>query len=93
MAGDMDPRLVSLLRASLGLVDVLRDIGVEGEIGVSLDRAGARALLTLLDARGQSSVGIAGLTFAWPKEEPLQAFAENDNGGLQYDDGETPALR
>lgn len=92
MAGDMDPRLVDLLRASLGLVDALRDIGVEGEIGVNLDRAGALRLLELVDARGKTGVGIAGLTFTWPKDEPLQAFAENDNGGLRFD-GETPALR
>ena len=51
MSGELDPRLIGLLRASLGFVDALRDIGVEGEIAVRIDRDGARRLVQLVDVR------------------------------------------
>ena len=92
MAGELDPRLIGLLKASLGLVDALRDIGVQGEIAVRLDRDDARQLLNVVDIRGTSASRLAGLTFEWPKADPVEAFAENDNDGSLAED-ETPALK
>lgn len=95
MAGELDPRLIGLLRASLGFVDALRDIGVQGEISVRLDRDGARSLVNVIDTenRGRHGISIAGLRFEWPKTDPVEAFAENDNiGGLPLED-DTPALK
>jgi hypothetical protein len=92
MAGELDPRLIGLLRASLGFVDALRDIGVAGEIAVRLDREGARHLLQVVGTRGRAGTRLAGLAFEWPKEEPVEAFAENDNIGLVLAEDETPAL-
>lgn len=91
--GDMDPRLIGLLKASLGLVDALRDIGVVGDITVMLDRDGASGLQALVDDRGRSSISLAGLRFEWPKTDPVQAFAENDNGGTLGFEEESPALK
>lgn len=95
MADELDPRLIALLRASLGFVDALRDIGVEGEIGVRLDRDGARRLVQVVDVRdrGRHGVNIAGLRFEWPKTDAVEAFAENDNTTLGLLDEETPALK
>jgi hypothetical protein len=93
MPGERDIRLIGLLRATLGFVDGLRDIGVEGEIAVRLDRAGARRLLDVVDARGGYSVRLAGLTFEWPRHEPLEALAANDNAGVPALEDETPASR
>lgn len=93
MDGELDPRLIGLLRASLGFVDALRDIGVQGEIAVRLERDDARQLLSVVDVRGKSSVRVAGITFEWPKADPVEAFAENDNDGLSELDDETPALK
>ena len=93
MAGELDPRLIGLLKASLGLVDALRDIGVQGEIAVRLDRDDARQLLNVVDIRGTSTSRLAGLTFEWPKADPVEAFAENDNDGLSLAEDETPALK
>jgi len=95
MADELDPRLIALLRASLGFVDALRDIGVEGEIAVRLDRDGARRLVQVVDARdrGRHGVNIAGLRFEWPKTDAVEAFAENDNITLGLLDEETPALK
>lgn len=90
MAGELDPRLIGLLKASLGFVDALRDIGVAGEVTVRLDRDGARRLREIVDSRGRPGVRMAGLAFEWPHAEPAQAFAENDNSGLAHE-GETPA--
>jgi hypothetical protein len=92
MAGELDPRLIGLLRASLGLVDALRDIGVEGEIAVRLDWEGAARLREVVAAPG-TGLRLAGLAFEWPKTEPVEAFAENDNSGLPRLDDETPALK
>jgi hypothetical protein len=93
MPGERDIRLIGLLRATLGFVDGLRDIGVEGEIAVRLDRAGARRLLDVVDARRGYPVRLAGLTFEWPKHEPLEALAANDNHGGPPLEDETPASR
>ena len=95
MSGQLDPRLIGLLRASLGFIDALRDIGVEGEIAVRLDRDGARQLVNLVDVRdrGRNGVNIAGLRFEWPKTDPVEAFAENDNNTVLMLDDETPALK
>jgi hypothetical protein len=93
MPGERDIRLIGLLRATLGFVDELRDIGVAGDIAVRLDRAGARRLLDVVDARGGCPVQIAGLTFEWPNSEPLEAQAANDNDGVPTLEGETPASR
>lgn len=95
MSGELDPRLIGLLRASLGFVDALRDIGVEGEIAVRIDRDGARRLVQLVDVRdrGRHGVNIAGLQFEWPKTDPVEAFAENDNSSLGPLEDETPALK
>ncbi|WP_146256138.1 hypothetical protein [Aestuariivirga litoralis] len=95
MAGELDPRLIGLLRASLGFIDALRDIGVEGEIAVRLDRDGARRLVNVVDVkdRGRHGVNIAGLRFEWPKTDPVEAFAENDNDGALPLEDETPALK
>lgn len=93
MPVERDFRLIGLLRATLGFVDGLRDIGVEGEIAVRLDRAGARRLLDVVDARGGNSVRLAGLTFEWPKGEPLEALAANDNDGAPTLEDEAPASR
>lgn len=95
MAGELDPRLIGLLKASLGFVDALRDIGVEGEIAVRLDRDGARQLVNLVDVRdrGRNGVRIAGLRFEWPKTDPVEAFAENDNSTALVLEDETPALK
>ena len=95
MSGELDPRLIGLLRASLGFIDALRDIGVEGEIAVRLDRDGARQLVNLVDVRdhGRNGVNIAGLRFEWPKTDPVEAFAENDNNTVLMLDDETPALK
>ena len=91
MAGELDPRLTTLLRASLGLVDALRDIGAQGEIAVRLTRDDARQLLNVVDIRGAGGARLAGLTFEWPKVDPVEAFAENDNDGLALVDDESPA--
>lgn len=95
MSGELDPRLIGLLRASLGFIDALRDIGVEGEVAVRLDRDGARQLVNLVDVRdrGRNGVNIAGLRFEWPKTDPVEAFAENDNNTVLMLDDETPALK
>ncbi len=93
MPGERDIRLIGLLRATLGFVDGLRDIGVEGEIAVRLDRAGARRLLDVVDARGGYSVRLAGLTFEWPRHDPLEALIANDNDGVPTLEDETPASR
>ena len=90
MAGELDPRLIGLLKAALGFVDALRDIGVEGEIAVRLGRDGAQRLRDMVDPHGRSGISLAGLDFEWPDGEPLQAFAEYDNDGLGHDE-ETPA--
>lgn len=52
MPSDVDPRLVKLLRASLGFADALRDAGVEGEIAVRLARAGGLRVLTVVAGSG-----------------------------------------
>ncbi len=93
MPGERDIRLIGLLRATLGFVDGLRDIGVEGEIAVRLDRTGARRLLDVVDARGGYPVRIAGLTFEWPKSEPLEVWAANDNDRAPAQEDEAPASR
>jgi hypothetical protein len=93
MAGELDPRLIGLLRASLGFVDALRDIGIQGEIAVRLERDDARQLLNVVEIRGAGSARLAGLTFEWPKADPVEAFAENDNGSLALPEDETPALK
>lgn len=95
MAGELDPRLIGLLRASLGFVDALRDIGVDGEITVRLDRDGARRLVQVVDAgdRGRHGVNIAGMRFEWPRTDAVEAFAENDNTLLGSLEDETPALK
>lgn len=90
MAADMDPRLIGLLRASLDFVDALREIGVEGEIGVRLDRDGGLRLMQLVEARGDTRAYLAGISFEWPKALPPQALAANDNDALAVG---TPALR
>jgi len=54
-SSDVDPRLVRLLKASLGLVDALRDSGVAGDIAVRLNREGGLSVLKLVagsDAAG-----------------------------------------
>lgn len=48
MPSEVDPRLVRLLKASLGLVDALRDAGVTGGIAVSLDRQGGLSVLQMV---------------------------------------------
>lgn len=48
MPSEVDPRLVRLLKASLGFVDALRDAGVGGGISVSLDREGGLGVLQLV---------------------------------------------
>lgn len=95
MAGELDPRLIGLLKASLGFADALRDIGVEGEITVRLDRDGARQLVQVVDVsdRGRHGINIAGLRFEWPKTDAVEAFAENDNNALGLLEDETPALK
>lgn len=93
MAGELDPRLIALVRASLGFVDALRDIGVQGEIAVRLARDDARQLLNVVDVRGTTGTRLAGLTFDWPNTDPVEAFAENDNVGLALSEDETPALK
>jgi hypothetical protein len=93
MPGECDIRLIGLLRATLGFVDGLRDIGVEGEIAVRLDRTGARRLLDVVDARGVYPVRLAGLTIEWPRHEPLEALAANDNAHVPALEDETPASR
>ncbi|MCA3561296.1 MAG: hypothetical protein IOC82_09755 [Aestuariivirga sp.] len=96
MSGELDPRLVGLLKASLSFIDALRDIGVEGEIAVKIDRDGARQLVNVVDVheRGRNGVNIAGLRFEWPKTDAVEAFAENDNDGdLPLVNDETPALK
>lgn len=92
MAADIDPRLIALLRASLDFVDALRDLGIEGGIGVRLDRVGGERLMQIVDARGGTSVGVAGLDFEWPKALLPEALATNDNDARTLGDG-TPALR
>ena len=57
MSGELDPRLIGLLRASLGFIDALRDIGVEGDIAVKLDRDGARRLVQVVDVRDRGRHG------------------------------------
>lgn len=95
MSDQLDPRLIGLLKASLGFIDALRDIGVQGEIAVRLDRDGARSLVNVVDVRdrGRNGVNIAGLRFEWPKTDPVEAFAENDNDGSIGLGDETPALK
>lgn len=92
MAGELDPRLIGLLRASLAMMDALRDIGVQGEVAVRLDWDGAHCLREVVEAK-TNGLRLAGLTFEWPKVEPVEAFAENDNGGLALIEDETPALK
>jgi len=92
MAADIDPRLIALLRASLDFVDALRDLGIAGGIGVRLDRAGGERLMQIVEARGGTSVGVAGLAFEWPKALLSAALAANDNDARAIDGG-TPALR
>jgi len=48
MPSEVDPRLVRLLKASLGLVDALRDAGVAGGIAVSLGRDDGLSVLQLV---------------------------------------------
>ena len=93
MSGELDPRLIALLRASLGFVDALRDIGIQGEIAVRLERDDARQLLNVVDVRGKAGARLAGITFEWPKADPVEAFAENDNNGLALTEDDTPALK
>ncbi|MCA3556030.1 hypothetical protein [Aestuariivirga sp.] len=96
MSGELDARLAGLLKASLGFVDALRDIGVEGDIAVRIDRDGARQLVNVIDVcdRGRNGVNIAGLRFEWPRTDAVEAFAENDNdGALPLVNDETPALK
>lgn len=95
MAGELDPRLIGLVRAALGFVDALREVGVEGEIAVRLDRDGARQLVKVVDVRdrGRHGIGIAGLRFEWPKTDPVEPFADNDNDIALAREGETPAQK
>ena len=95
MAAELDHRLIGLVRAALGFVDALRDVGVEGEIAVRLDRDGARQLVKVVDVRdrGRNGVNIAGLCFEWPKTDQVEAFAENDNDIALVMEDETPALK
>ena len=39
MAGELDVRLIGLLKATLGLVDALHDMGGAQRVAVKLDRA------------------------------------------------------
>lgn len=48
MTSDVDPRLVTLLRASFGFADALRDAGVDGPVSVTLGRPGGLSLLQLV---------------------------------------------
>lgn len=48
MRHEVDVRLVRLLRASLGLADALRDIGVNGDISVKLNRESGLSVLQLV---------------------------------------------
>ena len=48
MPGDMDPRLIALLQAVLGLADALRDAGTAGGGTLRLDREDGLAVLRLV---------------------------------------------
>ncbi len=48
MPSEVDPRLVRLLKATLGLADALRDAGVSGDIAVALERDGGLNVLQLV---------------------------------------------
>lgn len=93
MDGELDPRLIGLLRATLDFVDALRDVGVASDIAVRLDREGALHLLRVAQARGRDGISLAGLRFEWPSADPVEAFAENDNNSSLALDDESPALR
>lgn len=95
MNGDIDNRLVGLLRASLRFSDALRDVGAKGGIAVSLDRDDGLALLKLLaghdgpeaealSQRGRRSpAGFSTLEaggITFTWPCPLPAAASNDNG-------------
>jgi len=82
MAGELDPTLVNLLRATLGLVDALHDIGAERRVAVRLDRAAGLRLRQLAGARAGNSVALAGITFEWPKALDLETLAVNDNDSI-----------
>lgn len=82
MAEELDPNLVSLLKAALGLVDALRDIGAERRVAVRLDRAAGLRLRQLAGARAGNSVALAGITFEWPKALNLETLAANDNDSI-----------
>lgn len=92
MAAELDPRLIGLLRASLDLVDALRDIGVAGEIGVRLDAEAGARISQLVDA-SDNRCNLAGLVFGWPKPVLERALAANDNIREMTRGGETPARR
>jgi hypothetical protein len=48
MPGEVDPRLMGLLQAVLGLADALRDAGTSGPVTVRLDREDGLLLLKLV---------------------------------------------
>lgn len=92
MAGELDPCLVGLLKAALGLVDALHDMGAERGVAVKLDRAAGLKVRQLAGARAGNSIKLAGVTFEWPKAMDLQASAANENDIMGRLDG-TPLRR
>jgi len=82
MAGELDPSLVSLLKAALGMVDALRDIGAERGVVVKVDRIAGLRLRQLAGARAGNRVALAGVTFEWPKALDLETLAANDNDSI-----------
>lgn len=90
LPGELDPRLINLLKASLGLVDALRDIGSGRDVEVRLDRAGGLLLRQFAGPRAGNRIEMAGLAFSWPAAVDMETWAANDND-YAVRGGETPA--
>ena len=56
MPGEVDPRLMGLLQAVLGLADALRDAGTSGPVTVRLDREDGLLLLKLVAGANDAEV-------------------------------------
>src|SRR4051794_30718034 len=103
MRGEVDPRLVSFLRASMSFMDALHDIGADG-VAVTLSREEGLRLLELATCAndlkaeewsqrdrphrdGMNTLAIAGLTFEWPKPIPDRVSLAGSPGSAANDNG------
>jgi len=109
MPGEVDPRLVNFLRASMSFMDALHDIGADG-VAVTLDRKAGMSLLQLATCAnnlkaeewsqrdrprrdGMNTLAIAGLTFEWPKPIADRVSVNGKPGIAANDNGRVTATR